>query len=519
VQRVLLYGKDHPYGEIMTEETIDNVTLEDAKSIYTTYFKPNVAYLAVVGDITVDEAKPLVEKYFGSWEKGEVPTHTYETPEQPSQPIVAFVNKPGAVQSVVSMFNTIDLKPGSADDITASVANGILGGGFVSKLNLNLREEHSYTYGARSSISSDEWVGSFSASAKVRNEVTDSSLNEMIKEIMGMTGGQITNDELQTIKNYRSGTFAIGLESAQRKASYAINIDKYELPADYYATYLKKVADITLDDVKRVSAKYINPLKGYILVVGNQEEVAEKLKQFSPNGIIKYYDSYGNEVEETTAKPAPEGVTAETVVNSYIEAIGGKKNLEKVKSINMMMTTTMQGMPFEINVIIDNAGNFYQGVSMNGSVVQKQVCDGEKALSSGMQGKQMLEGDDLAKVKEDAVLFQELNYMSSDYTLELKGVDTKYDQEVYVLKITSPSGNEKTKYYAVESGYLLGAESVLETPQGNFMSTKIYDEYTPVKGVKYPYKITETVGPQNVEQFVKTIDINGKLDQSLFKVE
>lgn len=519
VTRVLLYGKEHPYGEIMTEETVGNVTLEDTKNIYNTYFKPNVAYLAVVGDITLDEAKELVTKYFGDWERGKVPTHTYETPAKPSAPQVAFVNKPGAVQSVISVFNTIDLKPGSEDDITASIANGILGGGFVSKLNLNLREEHSYTYGARSSISSDEWVGSFSASAKVRNEVTDSALTEMIKEVMAMPNGKITEDELTTIKNYRSGTFAIGLESASRKASYAINIDKYNLPEDYYATYLKKVADITLEDVKRVSKKYINPYQGYILVVGNQEEVAEKLKSFSPTGVLKFYDSYGNEVEETTAKAAPEGVTAETVLNAYLDAIGGQKNLSKVNSISMDMKASMQGKPLQIEVTIDGSGKLYQAISMNGNVMQKQVYNGEKAIVSGMQGTQSLEGDELNKMKEEAVLFPEMNYLKEGYTTVLKGMDTKYDEEVYVLKITSPSGAEKTNFYSVESGLLLGSEEMTETPQGSFMNSSTYSEYTTIKGVKYPFKIVEGVGPQTIEMYMNELKVNPKVGDDKYAVE
>ena len=233
VQSVLLFGKDHPYGELTSEETLKNITLEDVKAYYNSYLKPNLAYMAVVGDIDVKEAKALITKYFGDWKKGEVPTHTYDMPEAPKTMKVVLVDKPGAVQSVISAVNIIDLKPGSEDAIKANITNGILGGGFVSKLNLNLREAHSYTYGARSSIGSDELVGDFIASAKVRNEVTDSALVEMMKEINNMRKGNITADELETTKKYRAGTFSIGLENAQTKARYAINIEKYGLDKDY----------------------------------------------------------------------------------------------------------------------------------------------------------------------------------------------------------------------------------------------------------------------------------------------
>src|SRR5690554_1658862 len=194
VRRVLLYGKDHPYGEVMTEETIDNITLDDVKAYYTTYYRPNIAYLAVVGDIKFEEAKSLITKYFKDWEKAEVPTTEFPTPEVPENIQVAFVHKPGAVQSVIMTFNTIELLPGSKDVIPASIANMILGGGFTSKLNLNLREKHAYTYGARSSLSSDKIIGNFYSTAKVRNEVTDSAITQTLLELINMRDGKITEE-------------------------------------------------------------------------------------------------------------------------------------------------------------------------------------------------------------------------------------------------------------------------------------------------------------------------------------
>ncbi|MEX2380020.1 MAG: pitrilysin family protein, partial [Vicingaceae bacterium] len=446
VRRALLYGKDHPYGEVVTEETLENITLEDVQNYYGTYFRPNISYLAVVGDVTVKEVKPLVEKYFGDWEKGEVPSQEFEDPKQPQITQVAFVNRPGAVQSVISVFNTIELMPGSEDDIPASIANGILGGGFISKLNLNLREENAYTYGARSSINSDKLVGNFYATAKVRNEVTDSALTEMLNELMAMRKGEITKDELNTIKNYRTGTFAYSLENPQTKARFAINKDKYNLPDDYYETYLEKIAAVTLDKVKEVSKKYVNPMKGYILVVGNQEEVAEKVKKFSPSGNITFYDPFGNEVEETSLKPAPEGVTVETVINKYIDAIGGKKNIEKVKSLKMLMSMNIQGFG-DINM------NSYYGE--NGELLieqktprgnSKQIFDGEKAQVISPQGSKMLEGEELESFKYESVIFPELDFFTDNYEVTLKGVDNKADQEVYAVEVVKANGDEQMNY-------------------------------------------------------------------------
>ena len=519
VRQVLLYGKDHPYGEISTEETINNITLQDAKDFYSTYFKPNVAYLAVVGDISLKEAKPLIEKYFGDWQKGDVPTFEYPMPEKPENIQFAFVNKPGAVQSVVSAFNVIDLKPGSADAIPSSVANGILGGGFVSKLNLNLREEHSYTYGARSSIDTDELVGSFSASAKVRNEVSDSALTEMMNEIMAMRKGEITEGELETIKNYRTGTFAIGLENPQTKARFAINTVKYDLPVDYYNNYLKNLAAVTLEDVKDVSKKYINPFNGYVLIVGNQEEVAAKIKALSPTGMIKFYDTFGNEAAETTLVEAPEGVTAEKVIQNYIEALGGEKKLKKVESLRLEMKTNMQGMDITITAVNKKPNMYMSSVVGNGMVFQKQVYNGKAGQNSSPRGKEMMSEEELEDMKIESVIFPELLYNTDEYSTELLGIDTKNGEKVYVVEITKPNGDKQKDFFSVDSHLEVASETSVETPQGPMLMERSFSDYKEVNGIMIPHTITEPAGPQLMTLKVEKALVNGKVDDSEFAIE
>mgnify|MGYP006072788529 CR=1 FL=1 len=513
VQRVLLFGKNHPYGELTTEETLKNIELADVKAYYTSYLKPNVAYMAVVGDIDVKEAKALITKYFGDWKQGEVPTHTYEMPEAPKTMKVVLVNKPGAVQSVISAVNIIDLKPGSADAIKANITNGILGGGFVSKLNLNLREANSYTYGARSSIDSDALVGEFTASSKVRNEVTDSALVEILKEINNMRSGNITADELETTKRYRAGTFAIGLENAQTKARFAINIEKYGLEKDYYANYLKNVAAVTLEDVKTISKKYINPSNGYIVVVGNKDEILEKVKAFAPGGKVILMDANGDLATENTLKPAPAGMDAKLVINKYIDAVGGAKNWSKLNGMKTEMSTSMQGEPLTITTLSIVPNKSTMEIAMNGNVMQKIVFDGEKgAVVQGGQS-QPFDEDKNKETAEETSIFPEADYLKGEYKLELKGVDIQNDEEVYVVKIIKPSGDVMTNYYGVESGFLILSQ---EASDGG-MSEALYLDYKSVKKVMVPHKILRNFGPQKMELKVEKVVLNPKVEEDTFK--
>lgn len=516
VRRVLLYGKDHPYGEIMTEETVENITLEDAKTYYNTYFKPNVAYMAVVGDISKKEAEPLIKKYFSDWKKGEVPTHKYDMPEQPKMPVVAFVDKPGAVQSVISVFNTIDLQPGSEDAIKASLTNSILGGGFVSKLNLNLREEHSYTYGARSSINSDELVGNFMASAKVRNEVTDSALTETIKELSAMIKGEVTQEELDDQKKYRSGTFAYSLENPQTKARFAINKDVYGLADDYYKTYLQKVDAVTLEDVKAMSKKYIKPMNGYILIVGNKEEVAEKIKPFSATGKIEFYD-FNGDVAVETLKAAPEGVTAKGVIENYITALGGEKNLSKLKSYKQSMSMTMQGTPIDVIIYKQKPNLFMSEVKAGAMVFQKQTYNGKVGKTTGMQGNKDMTEEELESMKYESQLFPEMSYLTDAFTLELKGMDKVDDKDVYVVGITDPSGGKSTEYYSTSTNLLVKRVETLEAQGQTIMQESTYGDYKAIKKVLFPHSINQTVGPQKMEMKVNEIEVNKTYDASMFE--
>jgi len=256
VKSVLLYGKDHPYGEIQTKSDINNITIEDCKEYYNTYYRPNSAYLVVVGDIKPKKALKLVEEYFGAWQKKDVPKHTYEMVKAPANTRVAFVSKPGAVQSVINVSYPIDLKPGSADEIGVKVMNSILGGGvFSGRLMQNLREDKAFTYGARSGFRANKLVGSFNAFASVRNSVTDSAVTEFLYEMNKIAAEPVTEDELQLVKNNMSGQFALSLESPQTIARFALNIQRYGLPKDYYQTYLQKIESITIKDVQAMAKK------------------------------------------------------------------------------------------------------------------------------------------------------------------------------------------------------------------------------------------------------------------------
>jgi predicted Zn-dependent peptidase len=514
VNSVLVYGSNHPYGESESEESVKKVTLEKCTEYYKTFFKPNVAYLAIVGDITLDQAKPLVEKYFGSWQRGDVPKANYATPKAPAKTTVVIVDRPTAVQSNINVSYPVDLKPGSTDDLKVKLTNSILGGG-TFRLFSNLREKHGWTYGAYSSLQSDKLIGQFNASAEVRNPVTDSSFTEILAEMTRLRTEPVPEDELNMVRNAMMGNFGRSLESPSTVANFAINTARYNLPKDYYSTYLTRLAALTAADVQLTAQKYIRPDNSYLLVVGKAEEIAPKLKKFAKSGEVLYYDIDGKQYDPNKKlKPAPAGITADMVINNYINAIGGAKKLKKIKDATINAGATMQGMPISLDLYYKAPDKMLMQVGSGAMVFAKQVYNAGKGVSSSpMSGEsKAIEGDELGGMKEAAMIFPEMYYKSLGYTFELLGIEEQKDQKQYYKVVVNKGGDRKdTEYYDVLTSLKIRSEGKQGVTE--------FSDYKAVDGVLFPYGMTQNMGPQTISFTVSAIKLNSKLKDEFFEIK
>ncbi len=521
VSAAVNFGSKHPYGEVANESTIGKISLDRCNNYYATYFRPNVAYMAIVGDVTLSEIKPLIEQYFGKWAKKDVPVSTYFIPEIATTKLtkVAFAPRTAAVQSVVSVTYPVDLKPGTPDAIKARVANTILGGGSQGRLFLNLREKHAWTYGAYSSLQEDALEGTFSATVKCRNIVSDSSVEALLTEMKAMQTEKVADTALQNSITYLSGGFAIGLEDPKRVAQYAINIERYNMPKDFYQNYLKNLSAVTAEDVMEVSKKYIRPDHANIVVAGSKDDVAEKLARFSADGKIDFYDNVGKPITPSETKAVPAGVTAGEVYKKYIAAIGGEKAINGVKDIKLIMNSEIQGTPLIITEM-KKAPNMYKQtieVSMSGKsmVVQKQVYNGVKGYQEAQGQKADITGDDLEDVKQSADIAADLHGEKYGIKRTLKGMENLNGTSVYVLNIVDGKGKKSTEYYDAATSLLL---KKIEG-EGDKLQISEYAEYKEVpggNGYKMPYKVTQTAGGQTFAATVKSIEINKNIAATEF---
>lgn len=516
VRSALVYGKQHPYGLSTSEKSVESITLEDCKNYYNTYFKPNNAYLAIVGDIDFKTAKSLVEKYFSKWTAGEVKNPTYTQPKEPAKTYVALVDRPSSVQSVINISYPVDLKPGTPDAIKARVTNQILGGGFSARLMQNLREKHGYTYGASSSLSTDIMVGNFNASASVRNEVTDSAVFEFLSELKRMVNEPVTEKELIAAKAEISGAFGRSLESPQTIASFALNTARYNLPKDYYNNYVKAIDAVTLADVQATAKKYIRPENAHIVIVGKGADVADKLKKF---GDVKYFDIYGESYVPTKASALPADLTAEKVIAKYIEAIGGETKVKEVKSLKVVYKGNAMGTELVLGLQQKAPAKSIKEISGNGMTFSKSVSDGKNAFVEAMGQKPPVD----AKLQEvltfDGSLFKETAYVGLGAKAFLKGIETIDSKEVYIVEFTMALGEKMLEYYDKLTGLKTQTVQTVKGPQGDMMITLKYDNYKDVNGIKIPHTLSQSQGPMNLKFEVSSVEVNPAIDDAVFKVQ
>lgn len=508
VGSVLVYGKNHPNGEYLSEATINNVTLKDVQDDYNTYFVPGKAYLVIVGDVKFADVKKKVENLFGMWKAATPPSVKYNDPKDVQYSQINFVDMGNAVQSEISVINVVNLKMTDKEYFAALLANQILGGGGEGRLFLNLREAHGWTYGAYSSLGSGKYVTTFESSTSVRNTVTDSAVVEIFNEIKKMRNDLVSEEDLKNAKAKYIGNFVMQVEKPATIARYALTTQTQNLPADFYENYIANINAVTPADIKAAANKFFLAENARVVVVGKASDVLAGLEKTKIP--MSYFDKYGNPVEKPGAnKAVATGVTVKTVVDNYIKAIGGETAVKAVKTIAITYSGTVQGMQMQMDVKMAEK-KLGVVVTAMGQQMMKQVVNETSGYMITQGQRQELTGDDLADYQKDAVLFEELT-LATKPGVVLKGIEKYNDADAYVVV-----DGDKTFYYDVKSGLKVAKSEVAEGPQGKMNVLTPYSDYRAVKGVKLPYKTAINVGIE-IELTATDAKINEGVTDADFK--
>jgi zinc protease len=291
-----IYGNSHPASLVAPPaDSLKKLASKDLAAFHSTYYRPNNAFIAIVGDVTLKEVMPKLEKVFGDWQKGDVPAATIPAAPAQAEKKIYLIDRPGSVQTVLQL-GTLGIERTSPDYFSVLLADKVLGGGPSGRLFLNLREDKGYTYGAYSTFGGSKFRGTWTSSSEVRTDVTEGAMNEFMNELNRLRTETVPAEELENAKRSIVGSFALSLEQPASLLQNIITQKLYNLPADYWDTYPQKVAAITAADVQKAAQKYIDMGRLQVVAVGDAAKAREILAKY---GKVELYDAEGKPVTGT----------------------------------------------------------------------------------------------------------------------------------------------------------------------------------------------------------------------------
>ena len=283
----------HPAGRIsLTPETLDKVTPKALADFHQNRYVPDHAALAIAGDISLAEARKLVEPRLAHWKKAGTPKPAVSEPPEQGPVRVSFVARPNSVQTNL-LVGTQAIDRLHPDYDVLQVMNKVIGGGPTGRLFITLREEKSYTYGAYSNVQAAQWRGVWQASTEVRSEVTEAALRDLLAEVAKMRDEPVPDKEFADQKRSLVGSFALSLENPQQMINYYVTSWRYGLPADYWDKYPERINAVTQAQVQAAAKKYLDPARLHIVAVGEPTKVGQVLGKF---GTVETYDTEGQRV-------------------------------------------------------------------------------------------------------------------------------------------------------------------------------------------------------------------------------
>lgn len=552
----LVYGF-HPYGmpDSGTPETLAAVTRDDLVAFHTRYFAPNNAILAVVGDVTAEEAFSTAKKVFGDWQRRDLPSDTYSDPPDPTRRIIV-VNKPDAVQTEVRVGH-IGVPRSHPDYLAINLAIRILGGEGSNRLHQVLRTERGLTYGAQANMDALKLSGDFEAETNTRSEATGEVLRLIVDEFWRLQRERVGERELSDAKAYVTGSFPLTIETPEAIATQIINVLFYGLPLEQLQNFRERVNAVTVDDIQRVAQKYLRPDRLSVVLVGNASAFSSQLAGvgFGSYETIELGDldlmaatfrragtRTGQNIASaarlhqprTAAAYAPASATsgsrmpdaaaqAQALLGRAIEAKGGLEKLRNVGTIVATQTVTSQvgGRPAQIETTtyIKYPDRFRTETRVPDGV-NIQVFDGTRVWATDRQGTHD-QPDAFAKearatLRRDPIALLVAAKSGAVTARLLPDVKDASGRMSHALEFSAPDLNPIVLLIDPDTSQI-EKESFLADAPGQPLVEEEYSDYRSVSGIQVPFRAARKIGQQAIERSITDIKINAPIDAGFFK--
>jgi zinc protease len=560
-----------PYGlpQSGTPETINAITRDDLVDFQKKYFAPNNAILAIVGDVTADEAFAEAKNVFGDWDTHDVPDEaTMELPEPARRVII--VNKPDAVQTEVRVGH-IGVPRKNPDYMALNLAVRILGGEGSNRLHQVLRTERGLTYGAQASLDTLKRSGDIEAETNTRSEATGEVLRLMTDEFWRLQRERVGEHELADAKAYLTGSFPLTIETPDAIAMQILNVLFYELPIEQLQNFRERVNVVTVDDIQRVARVYLKPDRLSVVLVGNASAFESQLNgvgfgrfervelgnldltaaDFKRDGTrtgggrageagdaggageagrANYGGAgragWANYVspEQQSTVVAEEGAKAKALLDRVVEAKGGLEKLRAIKTITAVTTSTAQTSMGAVEAQSTTILEYPNRVRVDTTLPQGrtiQVYDGQQAWVRDPRGVHDVDASMVreleAGLKRDTVSLLVAAETGSVRARVLP--DVKDDSGVvrHALEL-SGTGFEPIVLYVNPDTGLIAKQAYIAGGAERPLIEEQFGDYRPVDGVQVAFTAKVLRGGKPVlERRVTDITFNKPVDPALFK--
>jgi zinc protease len=540
----LVYGF-HPYGlpQTGTPETIAGLTRDDLMAFHQKYFVPNNAILAIVGDVTAEEAFAAARRVFGDWERREVPAAAFVDPPMPTRRVVV-VNKPDSVQTEVRVGN-LGIQRNHPDYMAVNLAIRILGGEGSNRLHQVLRTARALTYSAQADFDTYKESGDFEAVTNTRTAATGEVLRLIVDEFWRLQRERVNERELADAKAYLTGSFPLTIETPNAIALQILNVMFYGLPIEQLQNFRERVNAVTVDDIQRVAKLYLKPDRLSVVLVGNAAAFTDQLKGtgFSAFETVDIQNldltavdfkrpgrSAGGgaapAVRPAAYQPASQQSSrddgAKALLARVVAATGGIEKLRAVRSVTAKQTVTNVGpngpVDAESTSYIAYPDRFRVDTKVpEGTLVS--AFDGALAWTRDPQGTREAPAEAAAEAKSglrrDVIA---LLVAAADGAARVRMLQDVRNSRGRVERAIELSGGDLDPIVlAVDPDTMLVTRETYTAGGGLALVEELFSDYRAVDGVQMPFAAERRVGRLSVKRRVTEIRINTPIDPSLFK--
>jgi zinc protease len=569
----LVYGF-HPYGlpENGTPATLASITREDLLAFHARHFAPNNAILAIVGDVTAEEAFSMAKKVFGDWEKRDLPAQTFIDPPDPTRRVIV-VNKPDAVQTEVRVGH-LGIARKHQDYMAVNLAIRILGGEGSNRLHQVLRTERGLTYGAQANMDTHKESGDFEAETNTRSEATAEVLRLIVDEFWRLQRERVNSRELDGAKAYMTGSFPLTIESPEAIAMQVVNSIFYGLPLDDLQNFRERVNAVTPDDIQRVAKVYLRPDRLSVVLVGNAKAFSSQLgavgfgafetvdlsdldltsvnfKRSGTRAAVGIGQAVKGRLERSAVSPQPpaaaypqppapsrsayqqapiasrpsdepsagEKEKAMALLDRAIAAKGGLDRLRAIKSIVAKQTQSSHRPDGETQIETTNYIQYPDRFRVEAPDVV-QGYDGAHAWMKDRGGvhdaPESLARDAALSLRRDVVALLLAAKDGALATRLLPDVKDPEGQVSHALELSATDLNPIVLYIDPETSMVRKRLFTANAP-GRPIVEEQFSDYRPVDGIQFAFQATQKVGPLSVVRKVTDVKFNAPLDPTLFK--